>query len=368
MSHTTFAEATHTALEAMEPQDKSCIALEIMVPPGKAEKESGAKPVDPGLVSRLRALIETGYKGKLWSRNELARAIGTNSANVSMYIRQDAPNAPDLKFSVKTFEAKVRDFLSTLASKREFNRGIIATAIVTRFAGFVDNVRATNEIGFYYGEAGMGKTTAMESYAAGRPNVLALTATKWSAGAHGMEVQLAAAMHLQSHQRGVARAELVTGKLKEMESAVILVDNAHRLTHGAVEFLFDLYDVTGTPLVFVGNRRFMDKLRTDDQLFSRLFFRTQAVFPEVEGKPRYAQLHAAADALLKRELPDHYEELRTMARKVAREAGHLRALVKRCRSAAEIAQHPAFSSRPMTDAFLAAHAASVHTGYSLEDE
>jgi len=368
LAPTTYAAATAIALEVMEEAAPVLASATFDVAaPASLSAPSTRKAVDLALVARLRALTDTGYKGKLWSRNELARAIGSNSANVSIYLRQDAETAPEIKFDVGIFEAKAKDFLTTLASRREFNGGIIATAVVTRFSAFVDNVRATTEIGFFYGDAGLGKTTAMESYAAGNPNALCLSATKWQCGAHGMEVQLAAALHIGVQPRGSRRAEAVAAKLMDF-AGCILIDNAHRLTVGAVEFLFDLYDLTTTPLVFVGNRRFMDRLRSDDQLFSRLFYKTEAGFPDTPDKPRNHAIHAAADALLKREMPAHFAELKTMARKVAREPGHLRALVKRCRSAAEIARHPSFADRPITDAFLAAHASSVHTGYQLEGE
>lgn len=372
MSHLTHAESPLHAPEAAEAlwdsiQESGDPSLALAAP-ARPRSTDASKSVDPELVARCKALLTDGYKGKVWSRNELARAMGCNSANVSIYVRQQDPAPPAIAFAVPPFEAKLRDFIRNLAEKRAFNGGIIETAIVRHFLKFIDNVRATNEIGFLYGAAGLGKTTALEHATTTLPNATVVTATRWSCGAHGVEYQLAAGMKLLTPPRGTRRGDAIRNRLKEMDSAVILVDNAHRLTHAAVEFLFDIHDETGTPIILTGNRRFLDRLRADDQLFSRVFQCHEVAFPADPDKPKNHHLHLAADALLKRELPSHWQELKQAARKVAREQGHLRSLTKHCRAAAEIHQIPGYAQRTMLEAFQAAHANSVHLGSSLEED
>ncbi len=340
--------------------------LAVLPRPGATAAAAG-KTVDLELVARLKSLVDNGFKGRTFSRGALARALGTNTANVSLYLRQDLPTPPPFSFAVATLEAKITDFLHTLTSKRDFDMGIIETHIISDFRKFVRGVRETNETGFYYGPAGLGKSTAIEDYAAKNANAIPITATKWQANVHGITHLIYTALKSPALARGQHRGAAIATILKERE-AVLIIDNAHRLTINAIEFLFDLQDATETPMVFVGNKRFLARLKPDDQLHSRIFLKREAAFPVQEtGTDRNRELHAAADALLKRELPGHVAELRVMARKVARESGHFRALVKRLRLALSLSTLPAYQTRPMTDAFKAAHALSVNDGYNLED-
>jgi len=360
---TTSAAAVHEALEIKEAvfdQDQDL--------PESPTSTALAKAVDADLLARCRGLIEHGHKGQRWSRNQLARAMGTNSANVSIYLTQGTNDSKEIKFAVPAFEAKLRDFLHNLSQKRNFDNGVIETAIVKIFRGFVENVRATREIGFLYGPAGLGKTTALEHLGGKIPNGLTVRATRWSCGAHGVEYQLATALRQTSPPRGTRRGDAIRARLAEMDSAIILVDNAHRLTRRAVEYLFDLHDESSTPLVLTGNRSFIDRLRSDDQLFSRVFQCREVAFPEDPDKAAHHHLNLAADAIMRRELPDHWQQVKQAGRKVAQQKGHLRALEKHCRAAAEIAALPGYAQRSMLEAFQAAHANSVHTNYPLDEE
>ena len=56
---------------------------------------------------------------------------------------------------------------------------------------------------------------------------------------------------------------------------IVLIDNAQRLTLGALEWWADLNDDTGTPLVFMGNPDALTVMKRSDQISSRIGIATE---------------------------------------------------------------------------------------------
>lgn len=362
MSHTHATEGHTFASHALPPEadtdSDDAVVLE-MDPPADLLPARTSGP-DMVILRGLKQLVDAGHHGEAWSRNRVAKALGISPATVSIYLRQDESNAPLLKANLTKLEGQVADFLASLKAKRQFNGSLFETNTSRKMAAWISMVRATNTVGLYLGEAGVGKSCGLELYARENPTALTIAAKPWRRTRDAVVRMLWDQFDTRGWDRRSPRADWIAAHLSGMET-VLLVDDSHTLTFAALEFLIYLSEDTGTPLVLVGNPRVVDKLRPEPQLYSRAFLRQTAKL-----EPG-AALNEAAEAVLTREVPEHADTLRGMARQVAAQPGHLRGLTQRCRATRELLAVPEYAGRPAA-AFEAAHALSVHSGEALRPD
>jgi len=312
-----------------------------------------------GQLSRL--LAHAGPDGvPEWSRNRVAKALGQNTAYVSLYARQGDAAPPDFPGSIGAFESKLEDFLKTLATRKVADDASFETSVSRSLDRFISAVKSVKGIGVFHGQAGLGKTEGIARYKAANPLAITLAIFAWSGGRDAVLNSIFQQMETRSFNRRTdTKADWICARLQD-RAGVLVIDNAHKMTVGAFSLLFDLHDRTGCPIVLVGNPAMIMKLRTDDQLFSRVGLRREAKY-----KPD--DLRTAVDAMLAREAPAHAGQLRQLARQVAAERGHLRSLKHHLRVAADFHQAPALADKPMAAAFKAAHESLIHEGYALAD-
>lgn len=175
-----------------------------------------------------------------------------------------------------------------------------------------------------------------------------------------MQAALFAALETRGKTPGLRRADWLVERLRGSNRLLVL-DNAHRLTCGALQWLFDFYDACEVPdtgahiaVALVGNPEVLEKILANDQQFSRIGLMRPI-------KP--VDMATLAKQMLHRLCPDHAAELQDLAAKVAGERGHLRALKK------HLLLMPEFMAAAKGEArraFLMAHTQLV-ADYTLED-
>lgn len=329
--------------------------------PSEARQETALVPAlgyNPEILTALKSLIEEGYNGQVFSRGSLARAIGMSTAYVSIYLRLADPSPPRFTGDIAKFESRAAAFLKALREKRTLDYSVFDTPVTEEFAAFVTMCQSLNAIGLYTGNAGIGKTCAIRRFCAKNPLAIHITITPWQNTRDDVVNLLWRKFDTRGWDGNSKRWEWMARRLAAQE-AVLIVDEAQMLTMSALQALRGINDLTETPIILAGNPSIIARLRSDDQLFSRVLQRRDATLPDAAVGP-------IVEKILRREMPEHSSELRRMARKVARERGHLRSLVQHLRFCREISQLPAYQDRPITDAFQAAHASMIHSGYQIE--
>ncbi len=329
--------------------------------------EAGQMPLalrpaaNPELIGKLKEMIDRidPITGKpRWSRNKIADALGINPAYVSIYVRQLDAGAPPFPGNLVAFEGSVSDLLKRLGEKKITDDGHFNTAVCRQFEKFVTSVRSVDGIGVYHGDAGIGKTFAIAAHRKASPLSIGIDVYTFRCGRDAILNALFKSFDTRGWSGNESRAEWIIRRLEGRVGALIF-DNAHKLTHSALSLIFDIHDRTGYPIVLVGNPSIITNLQRDDQLFSRVGLKAEATYTA-------ATLRAAVEALLGRETPRHVNALLPMALKVGANKGRLRAVNHHLRVTMEFASREELAGRNITEVFKAAHAALIHTDFSLD--
>jgi len=363
IERTTHAAASHAAMESLDARSEG---MELAAP----EPKGRAKVANIELVRRLKALLNRAMPGGSgrWSHSHLARALGCNQAYISTYLAQvdaagkAAANPPALAMALGAFEDGVESFLGQIADRRAVKDDLFATAISRQFDGFARQVIAARQWGYYHGPGGDGKTCALNQFARRNPLVIMVTAWKWACGAGALGTAIFGQVNRAGQWRHNEPAiPWLVARLKDSER-VLMVDNAHQLTLGALTWLGNLHDATGIPIICAGNPSGLERARRDEQLSTRIKQAEAASFGDERG--RRAHWKEAAERLLLRDAPDHAAVLMPLALRVMAHKGTMRALQARVALMNSYLERTA--STDAAGAFKAAHAALISEGYSLE--
>lgn len=270
------------------------------------------KTIDADLQQKLN-----DYKEKQdLSLSMIAKQLGYSDSQVSRYL------AGKFEGNVVAFESKVSDLLKSVAM-REGETGDVATfeTIVTKQVNnSFEMLRRVQRIGLVSGNAGIGKTRAMELYTINNPLTLMITLSRFSGGSvRAIERALWSAVDTSSYKmlRDGSRGQFLMERLRN-SGRLIAVDNAQRLSKRGLEWLFDFHDATRCPIALVGNPEVLDEIRKNDQQFSRISLHTKADLKKTTSD--------VAMEMLAKIWPAAADELRDVACQVAAQHGHLRAL------------------------------------------
>lgn len=310
---------------------------------------------DTGLVARLTALRAVK------STAVIARETGLNHAYISLY------GTPKFPGNLTRTEAQLREYFEQLDAMSSHPAAVVvATKGVKAVHGFVSYLRKASTGGLIRGRSGLGKTTALNAYCSANPMVLRVNAASWSGHKGALESAVWQLLRIQG-KPGVSRSAGIVERLSPQR--VLLVDNAQRLSAGALGWILDVHNEVemshgkGLPVVLVEvihdrEEREPDKvpsclrkLLADSQLSSR--FRQVLTMPEDrEG------LEATADAMLAQALPAWTGELTMAARRIARAPGHLRVLQGLLACTAANLEQKAYAGQPLA-ALAAAEATTL---------
>jgi DNA transposition AAA+ family ATPase len=310
------------------------------------EKPARSKLFNPDLRDRL----EQYRASNSLTLNELAKELDSHPTALSKYLNGKPEG------DVAKIESIAEDVLKTAGRRSEVKIKLFPTSVTRRVAALFEQIRKTDDFGLIHGAAGLGKSRAIDAYAADHPTTIALELNRWQRAPFGIEELLFQTLETNQWPGNVRRVSWMVERLRRSRR-LIIVDNAQRITSGGLEWLFDFHDATGCPIALVGNPEVMIPIRKNDQQFSRI------------GCVREVSIDQHADVaaeMLAQVLPEWRDdqELLTCATKVVKERGHLRALRKQLVLTRELLTSPKLADQPVL-AFRVAHTQLVRD-YSLE--
>ena len=221
----------------------------------------------------------------------------------------------------------------------------------------LEYIRKTNDVGVILAESGDGKTRGIEIYCRENPLAILYQVRQWARDLGSVEGALFEAVGKSGYDGFTKRALFMISKLRGSDR-LIIVDDAHKLTRPALQFLFDFHEETGCPVGLVGTFALDELLEDDAQRFSRAGLRW-------EIKPKNGR--KLIEHLVKTLAPGangETDHVIALCELVAAEHGHYRSVHKQLKLAAEIKE-----SKPKVswvDAFRAAHTMLIRK-YALKD-
>lgn len=202
------------------------------------------------------------------SQAELGRKLSISSGAVSSYLNGKYP-------SPETVTEKIAELMDmqeqkTLAPKAP---EIVETTVTKMVKQAISYAHLRGVVSVAYGDAGVGKTTAVQQYLKENQLAIGIEILPTYASLTGVTELLADKLgSKESTDRKITRD--IIGKLKG-SGRVIIVDEAQHLTVRAIEHLRSISDSTGIGICFVGNESIYTKLlgkHKNDyaQLYSRI--------------------------------------------------------------------------------------------------
>ena len=150
--------------------------------------------------------------------------------------------------------------------RRKSGVDTVRCSATRKIATAIEAIRRTNDVGVILAEAGLGKSRAVDHYCEQNPTSLLLQVRGWCNDKHSIEAMVAGAVGGYDGKR--KRSVWLTEKLSG-GGRTLIVDDAHKLTRPALQWLFDFHDETNCPLALVGIGDLEKKVKDDAQRFSR---------------------------------------------------------------------------------------------------
>lgn len=283
------------------------------------------------------------------TNSELGRRLGESATFISKYLNDNLDRDP------KDFAARALNILTALKARLEDATNLFETSVTRNIAGRIEMARRTQDVLLIVGPAGEGKTCGARLFADANPGTIYLELASHQRSDRKAASLLFDKLERRSDWKGnTSRSEFVITQLRGSHR-VIIVDEAHLLDATGRQFFFNLNRDTGCAVVFIGNPEILDKIRRNDQHFSRVGVKGEPVLTakELPG----VSLQVAVQFSTR----EFAEEISDLVAFVATKPGRLRAVRKGVILAYELAQKNSFEPRK---AFREAHRNLVRD-YSL---
>lgn len=288
----------------------------------KDENKSDGQGVNETLRQRLIEL-RTGNPAE-YSNNKMAKRLGCNSSYVSLYV-----NGKAFPGDLNEFEKGLEDFFRNEARRKASGVATISSGEAQQIRDALEYIRKTNDIGAVVAHSGEGKTRGVELYHADNPTSILYRVRSWAQDKASVEGALFEAVGRAGWDGQSKRAVFLCDKLRGSDR-LLIVDDAHKLTKPALQWLFDFWEETLIPIALVGTHALEEKLSSDAQRFSRsgLWYE---VAPENE--------RALIEHIVREVLPgakSELEQLCDLGEQIASHEGCYRAVHKQMKLADEI--------------------------------
>lgn len=303
-------------------------------------------PCDEALRNQLLDLRrQTGSDDKaVWSNSRLAQKIGCSTSIISQWL---APEGNGYEGNIKKWEKSAEDFLRNEARRTSSGVVTVDCDVAQQLRSAFEAIRKTNDVGMLLAEAGQGKTRGIELYHKDNPTSVLFSVRSWACDKASMEGELFTAVGTSGYDKQTKRSAFLAKRLRGSDR-LLIVDDAHKLTRPALQWLFDFTDETSVPLALVGTFALEDKIADDAQRFSRVGLR----FEIIPDKPRDLIEH-----IVKAHAPDAsgaFVALCELCEQVVQEHGHFRSANKQMKLAAEL-KNNARKDITWPEAFRRAH-------------
>lgn len=202
------------------------------------------------------------------SQAELSRKLSISSAAVSSYLNGKYPNP-------ETVTEKIAELMDMQAQKTLAPRApeYVETTVTKMVKQAISYAHLRGVVSVAYGDAGVGKTTAVQQYLKENQLAIGIEIIPTYASLTGVNELLADELGSRERTDRKITKDIIS-KLKG-SGRVIIVDEAQHLTVRAIEHLRSISDSTGIGICFVGNESIYTKLLGTHkseyaQLFSRI--------------------------------------------------------------------------------------------------
>lgn len=225
-------------------------------------------PCDSQLRTRCLELISSGVQ-----QVEIARGSGVNAAILSQYL---SPHGNKYDGDIALRERRIASWLERRDLETLAGIPSISTAISDQIAQAAKMVRRCRIMGRGIGGAGIGKTRGISLLAQTDEGTWPIFASGEEGGKDAVRSKLFKLAGIRGPQKRTAnRARLMYAELvKRLRGTELLIgiDQAHMLTAPAINFLVELWNATGSPQLWLGTDKLIEKLERDEQWASRLSF------------------------------------------------------------------------------------------------
>lgn len=313
----------------------------------------GKYPTDPTLRAELNALRadQNTTNARL---AEMLAIPGCTPTFLAKYLNDN------LDRQVHDFEARAFDTLRAIRERIEFGTSIYPTSMVAKIGKCLDLIRKTGDIALITSPAGNGKTCAANHYFAHNPSAVRLNLNATTREANQIEALAFRTIDHRDWKGQTSRFQYLVPRFKGA-SRLLIVDNAQRLASSGRQWIFDFADEAECPVALIGNPETLDRIRTNDQQFSRIGI--HATY-ELEAKElpaasfHVAQQHSDAETA---------EQISDLVSFIASQDGRLRAVRKTVVLAQELRAVSADLRDNPRKAVRAAHARLVRD-YNLPSD
>jgi DNA transposition AAA+ family ATPase len=220
-------------------------------------------PADEGLRAEVRQFRDTSA-GK-WSNAKIATAIGYTARVISDYLNADGNK---YEGDVREIERKLREWHRDIELQMDSSVVPISCEVSDQIERAIEEIRTAKRIGVVIGAPGIGKSCGIGLYRETHQLAISFTTRSWHRNTSCAANCLLEAADVTQAKSGLKSFEAFVEKTKGM-TRPILVDDAHKLTRGALQLFYDYRDATGAPIVLFGDERLLTKLKDDAQRLRR---------------------------------------------------------------------------------------------------
>lgn len=272
---------------------------------------------DRQLPQELRDALASYRDDHSLSLKALGQRIGVDGTQISRVINGT------FEGNRETMLGRIEDFLKNEQDRRAIETHLFHSQFVQNAHDFLNLVKNTGQMGLGFSAAGKGKTSAIELYLAANPLAVGITAAQWDAGAPGLIRRLFEQVGSSSWPGNKPRSQFLMSRFKN-SGRLIIVDNAQRITNSGLDFLFDFYDETKTPIALFSNPEILAKIVPNDQRYRRIGAKRE-IKGYLPGTSPADSGRADVANMISLHWPDvmDNQELHTLALQVAAARGHL---------------------------------------------
>ncbi len=234
---------------------------------GQALPEDGK--LTPEQIQAVQADLKFMLEQPGVTRLSVTDALGKGFARTSLWRFLKAnPLDDDNRADVDRIARGVNRFIETIArrSHSKLPAGFVETSAARKMLVVVEKCIELCAIGLIVSDAGRGKSMTLEAAKGIWPGTLLIRVRQASKSPTGLARQLADALELRC--RTLAGSQVQTRVIDALAGTgrALLIDEAHQLKHEALEFLRDVHDETGCPIILAGTVRLADAV-SDAQMF-----------------------------------------------------------------------------------------------------
>ncbi len=195
----------------------------------------------------------------------------------------------------------INRFIELIARRSEAKLpgGFIETEVARRILLVVSKTIELASIGVIYADAGRGKTITLQAAAAIHPGSVLLRVRRQTRSAAGLAKALAEVVGLRGVQTSYQASSRLIENLRGTGRCII-IDEAHQLTHDALELLRDIHDEAGLPIVLAGTISLQQAVDDAGAFFAQFSSRIALRYNVVEdliagGGPGGRPLHSVEE-------------------------------------------------------------------------